>query len=144
MKEQYFSGRSQSSPICPSEKRNMWVKISVKQWWINTERGKQKYWWNTLRMLLYLPQIPCLMAWDRNKFSWNNRLHGLKAKIPLKFHLTLILLKWRIWWAPNNASKCRWGLIFNPLTFYLLIWRIWWAPNNASKCRWDLIRRLTL
>jgi len=24
--------------------------------------------------------------------------------------LTLNLLKWRIWWAPNNASKCRWDL----------------------------------
>jgi len=26
-------------------------------------------------------------------------------------HLTLILLKWRIWWAPNNAS--RWQMGFN-------------------------------
>jgi len=26
-------------------------------------------------------------------------------------HLTLILLMWRIWWAPNNANK--WQLGFN-------------------------------
>jgi len=26
--------------------------------------------------------------------------------------LTLILLMWRIWWAPNNASK--WHMGFNP------------------------------
>jgi len=54
-------------------------------------------------------------------------------------HLTLILLTWRIWWVPNNAS--RWQMGFNsafkglkcPLTLTLLKWRIWWAPNNASK-----------
>jgi len=28
------------------------------------------------------------------------------------------------------------------LTLILLTWRIWWAPNNAGKCRWDLIWRL--
>ena len=27
-------------------------------------------------------------------------------------HLTLNLLTWRIWWAPNNASK--WQMGFNP------------------------------
>ena len=46
-----------------------------------------------------------------------------------RWDLTLILLKWGIWWAPNNVS--RWDLIL-----ILLTWRIWWAPNNAS--RWDL------
>jgi len=43
--------------------------------------------------------------------------------------LTLTLLTWRIWWAPNNAS--RWDL-----TLILLTWRIWWASNNAS--RWKM------
>jgi cytochrome b561 len=43
--------------------------------------------------------------------------------------LTLILLTWRIWWAPNNASKWQMGF----LTLILLTWRIWWAPNNASR-----------
>jgi hypothetical protein len=80
--------------------------------------------------------------------------------------LTVNLLTWRIWWAPNNAS--RWQMGFNSafkgrfthsmpcpcrspaipcphtamlcLTVNLLTWRIWWAPNNAS--RWDLTRRL--
>ena len=45
---------------------------------------------------------------------------------------------WRVWWAPNNAS--RWQMGFNsafeglkfPLTFILPTWRIWWVPNNAS------------
>jgi len=32
-------------------------------------------------------------------------------KTILKFILTLILLTWRIWWAPNNAS--RWQMGFN-------------------------------
>ena len=57
-------------------------------------------------------------------------------------HLTLILLTWRMWWVPNNASK--WQMGFNsafkelkcPLTLILLTWRIWWAPNNAS--RWQM------
>jgi hypothetical protein len=30
---------------------------------------------------------------------------------PLKAELTLVLLTWRIWWAPNNAS--RWQMGFN-------------------------------
>ena len=73
--------------------------------------------------------------------------------------LTLILLTWSIWWAPNNARKWRMGFNsafkgFQPLllsdfnetwTFcmdvrkilililILLTWRIWWAPNNARK-----------
>jgi len=32
-------------------------------------------------------------------------------KLTLKFTLTLIPLTWRIWWAPNNAS--RWQMGFN-------------------------------
>ena len=56
--------------------------------------------------------------------------------------LTLILLTWRIWWAPNNASS--WQMGFNsafkglkyPLTLTLLTWRIWWAANNPS--RWQM------
>jgi len=35
-----------------------------------------------------------------------------------RWDLTLILLTWRIWWAPNNASKYRWEL-----TLILLTWR---------------------
>jgi len=62
--------------------------------------------------------------------------------IPFVLYLRLILLTWRIWWAPNNAS--RWQMGFNstfeglkcPLTLIPLTWRIWWAPNNAS--RWQM------
>jgi len=36
-----------------------------------------------------------------------------------------------------------WDLLNNlDLTLILKTWRIWWAPNNAFKCRWYLIRRL--
>jgi len=37
-------------------------------------------------------------------------MHPLKTQS--HSHLTLILLTWRIWWAPNNASK--WQMGFNP------------------------------
>jgi hypothetical protein len=49
--------------------------------------------------------------------------------------LILILLTWRIWWAPNNASRWQMGFnwVFKGLTLILLTWRKWWAPNNASK-----------
>jgi hypothetical protein len=53
-------------------------------------------------------------------------------------NLTLILLTWRIVWAPNNASRWQMGFnsVFKGLTLILLTWRIWWAPNNAS--RWQM------
>ena len=34
-----------------------------------------------------------------------------KIGVSLRFNLTLTLLTWRIWWAPNNASK--WQMGFN-------------------------------
>ena len=62
----------------------------------------------------------------------------------LKMVLTVTLkyLTWKIWWAPNNAS--RWQVGFNsafkrlkyPLTLIVLTWRIWCASNNAS--RWQV------
>jgi hypothetical protein len=70
------------------------------------------------------------------------------AKIMCIFHLTLILLTWRIWWAPNNASKWQMGfnsafkgLSFNVLIYILLflvhvglilsfrIWKIKFVPQ---------------
>jgi hypothetical protein len=33
---------SQTSPVCPSGKSNVWVKMSVEHWWNDTDRGKQK------------------------------------------------------------------------------------------------------
>jgi hypothetical protein len=40
--------------------------------------------------------------------KWN---YPLGKKLYLSLLLTLILLTWRIWWAPNNAS--RWQMEFN-------------------------------
>ena len=62
------------------------------------------------------------------------------------FTLALILLTWRIWWAPNNAADGTWDLTRRlkvkcllkcPLNLILVTWRIWWAPNNAS--RWQMV-----
>jgi hypothetical protein len=36
-------------------------------------------------------------------YCWHN------AQLTISFHLNLILLTWRIWWAPNNASKWQMG-----------------------------------
>ena len=37
--------------------------------------------------------------------------------------LTLILLTWRIWWAPNNANK--WQIGFNSAFKGNIDWRVW-------------------
>jgi len=39
---------------------------------------------------------------------WKAVWHSTESAIT---HLTLILLKWRLWWAPNNA--CKWQMGFN-------------------------------
>ena len=62
-------------------------------------------------------------------FIWN-----LRGKSNLFSHLlTLILLMWRIWWAPNNAS--RWQVGFNSAFKRLIIWYIY---NRASYIGTDL------
>ena len=61
--------------------------------------------------------------------------------------LTLILLTWRIWWAPRNASKCQMGFnsAFKGLTskfririrarVWLLVCRIFvWFPSVSRQC----------
>ena len=59
----------------------------------------------------------------------------------LYFTFTLTLLKWGIWWAPNNASSWLMHLIStlkclkyssNPI---LLTWSIWWDPKAS---RWQM------
>ena len=60
------------------------------------------------------------------------RIYTLLVMIDFWWKLTLILLTWRIWWAPNNASSWK-------LTLILLTWRMWWAPNNASRWKLTLI-----
>jgi len=41
---------------------------------------------------------------------------------------------------PSTQAIVRGEAVQSLLTLILLTWRIWWAPNNAS--RWDLTRRL--
>jgi hypothetical protein len=38
-----FDG-SQTSPVCPSGKSDMWMKISMERWGNDTDRGKQEHW----------------------------------------------------------------------------------------------------
>jgi hypothetical protein len=37
-----FLEGSQASPICPSGKSNMQMKMSVERWWNDTDRGEEK------------------------------------------------------------------------------------------------------
>jgi len=65
----------------------------------------------------------------------------LRATLYIKVKLTLILLTWRIWWAPNNASK--WQMGFNS-SFKWLIHLVrncveiysqtTWTPQFVSPC----------
>ena len=63
-------------------------------------------------------KLDMLLWWDKSKES-----------------LTLNPLTWKIWWAPNNASRWQMGFnsAFKGLTLNALTWKIWWAPNNASR-----------
>jgi len=44
---------------------------------------------------------------DDNKFQRKSTGYNFQ----IKHSLTLILLTWKIWWAPNNSSK--WQMVFN-------------------------------
>jgi len=51
-------------------------------------------------------------CWRRTeKFSWTACIKVKKNYVGSRGRVTLILLTWRIWWAPNNASK--WQMGFN-------------------------------
>jgi len=50
----------------------------------------------------------------------------------LTLTLTLYLLTWKIWWAPNNASKGQMG--FNSACKGLNMWRL---PFRETSCRWE-------
>ena len=52
--------------------------------------------------------------------EWHLRRRQPYDKVSMNVSLTLYLLTWRIWWAPNNAS--RWQMGFNS-AFKGLIWR---------------------
>jgi hypothetical protein len=83
--------------------------------------------WFVGNLLFGLFYVLCCMCWpDDNLKAWNMlRYSTLKNLVVLTtyysiifdkqtgdvYPLTLILLTWRIWWAPNNAS--RWRMEFN-------------------------------
>jgi len=52
--------------------------------------------------------------------------------------LTLILLRWRIWWAPNNAS--RWQMGFNSAFKGLMHSNV----NRTHETTWKLVHAVTL
>jgi hypothetical protein len=56
-----------------------------------------------------------------------------------KVNLSLILLTWRIWWAPNNARK--WQMGFN-LVFKGLNWNNFELRKCRIKCRQQLISEI--
>jgi len=47
---------------------------------------------------------------NENQYGGLSVLDQYKAGGFINNSLTLILLTWRIWWAPNNASKWQMGL----------------------------------
>jgi len=54
--------------------------------------------------------------------------------------LTLILLMWRIWWAPNNASKCQMG--FNLASKRLIKkWKCMGSYHGTSLKKWREIAK---
>jgi len=58
--------------------------------------------------------IVCDLETSRMSRPWPALCHSATAKKKMRgigLTLTLILLTWRIWWAPNNASK--WQIGFN-------------------------------
>ena len=102
--------------------------------------------WGSLCLLLCSYRV----YWVINCLLYNN----ICTNQYRKFILTLNPLTWKIWWAPNNASRWKvgfrskrdrerlrigknWRVIgFKSLTLSPLTWKIWWAPNNAS--RWQV------
>jgi len=118
------------------------ILLTWRIWWAPNNASKWRMGFNGVSKGLIL----CILRVVDNELTCIN--HGI--------WITLILLTWRIWWAPNNASKWRIGFNGVPkglilcilravdneltcinhgiwITLILLTWRIWWAPNNASK-----------
>jgi len=88
--------------------------------WITFDTGHRK------RTAWLLPRL--------NSCCWVTNIKFLSAccrchSFPLSSLLTLILLTWRIGWAPNNASK--WQMGFNSAFkgLYLRLWKIEWVGS---------------
>jgi len=67
----------------------------------------------SLLLLTFIHLVVCLTTGPkplpkRALHTVRPRASSFKWQYPL-LSLTLILLTWRIWWAPNNASKCQMG-----------------------------------
>jgi hypothetical protein len=85
-----FAG-PQASPICPSGKGNMLMKISVGCWWNDTDRVKLKYCERNL--------LQCQFVYDKSKTDWpgiepgpqrweaNRSSHGTAPKTELTLQL---------------------------------------------------------
>ena len=55
---------------------------------------------------------------------------GLMALLPLVMRLQILSLRS---WMPIFIKDLHWKQPKKSLTLILLTWRIWWAPNNATK-----------
>jgi len=58
--------------------------------------------------------------------------------------LTLILLTWRIWWAPNNASKWQIGInsAFKGLIWMLILWKSWHFCSQGTWLQvWEVLQK---
>ena len=71
-----------------------------------------------LRYVPHAPPISFFSIWSPKKYLVSNSY----ASFYLFFKLTFILLTWRIWWAPNNAS--RWQMGFNSAFKVLNVLRV--------------------
>jgi hypothetical protein len=83
---------------------------------------KESKWTDKINFLYYNPQIP---YYDINCAFFGYTKINKRGMVQV---LTLILLTWRLWWAPNNASK--WQMRFNS-AFKVLINN---NNNNLKQC----------
>jgi len=95
-------------------------------------------WWRFQWRFWFVPSVPGYLREEeehktgpwRNPIERNHMGLHLENEVfrtptiisnnPVYFKLTLILLTWRIWWAPNNASK--WQMGFNSAFKGLISW----------------------
>ena len=63
-------------------------------------------------------------------------IHFATSQTPSFCYLTIILLTWRIWWAPNNASK--WQMGFNSAFKGLNNHTKLIFPSTTSYSKWSL------
>ena len=116
---------------------------SSTKWWRERERsGKGNKMEEKTEWTLFNQDWKLTIAW--NVFTVQLRLYGVpRKKIPFrrfpqnceKRLLTLILLTWRIRWAPNNSSKCHMGFnsAFKGLTSSCLLERSFVHPSVRTE-----------